>query len=355
MTLLFKIFPDVSWEYWERVMKVMLMIFLTLVMMQTKERIVALVWVCVLSLGFFGIKGGLYTLSGRAGLVLGPEMSVHGHRNAIGLAFVMVIPLMYWMLLQTRQKWIRLGLMGAMGLTAMATLGLRGAFLALAAAGAFLILKSRHKILLPLILLVVVPVALHLMPQQWDTRMETIETYQEDGSAMGRLSAWYMAWNLALDRPLVGGGFNCFKPETFARYADPVRFGLPPEVWHDAHSVWFRVLGEHGFVGLGLYILFWIVSWRLASRIIRAAKDREDLRWARDLAAMIQVSIIGFLVGGTFLNLQYWDFPYVLVCMLVCTKAVIDREKARAAGKLGPQGTAVGPPGPIGAKPQRTG
>ncbi len=42
--------------------------------------------------------------------------------------------------------------------------------------------------------------------------METISDYENDGSAMGRINAWRMAWNLATDRPLFGGGFEIYNP-----------------------------------------------------------------------------------------------------------------------------------------------
>jgi putative inorganic carbon (hco3(-)) transporter len=302
--------------------------------MQSKQRIFALVWVAVLSLGYFGVKGGIYTIiRGGEGMVLGPGAGIHSHRNAIAVALVMIMPLMYWLLLQTDRRWLRLGMMGAMALTAVSVFGTfsRGGFLAIGAMGAFLWLKSRNKLAIALLLLILVPPALEFMPERWHARMGTIETYQEDGSSMERISAWYMAWKLALDRPILGAGFDCFRPEAFARWGDPARFGLPPGMWHDAHSIWFRVLAEHGFFGLGLWLLFWFASWRTAARVIALTRGHEELRWARDLVAMVQVSVIGYLVGGSFINIQYWDFPYILVALVVLTKVVVQRELGTAA------------------------
>lgn len=333
-TTLFALFPDYAWPYWEKTMKVMLMVFLTLLVMQTKARIFALVVVTTASLAYFGVKGGIYTIiRGGEGMVLGPGAGVHGHRNAIAVALVMTLPLMYWLLLQTSNRWLRLAIMGGMGLTAISVLGTgsRGGFLAIAAMGAFLWLKSRHKLVIAVLLILLVPPLLGFMPEQWHARMGTIETYEEDGSSMERLSSWYMAWRLALDRPIIGAGFDCFRPEAFAIWGDPTRFGLRPEIWHDAHSIWFRVLAEHGFPGFGLYLLFWFFSWRTATNIIKQARGVDDFRWAGDLAAMIQVSIVGYLVGGTFINIQYWDYPYILVALLVLTQVVIERAKAAPA------------------------
>ena len=64
------------------------------------------------------------------------------------------------------------------------------------------------------------------LPQKYIGRIRTIQTYEQDASAMGRINAWYFALNLAKDRPLVGGGFEAFTPELFERYAPE------PEVVH---------------------------------------------------------------------------------------------------------------------------
>jgi hypothetical protein len=85
------------------------------------------------------------------------------------------------------------------------------------------------------------------------------------------------------------------------------------------------ILAEHGFVGLTLFVAFWVCAWRLASKIVRATRGLKDYRWAADLATMIQVSFIGYWVGGAFLSLAYWDFPYLLVAILVVTQVVVQK------------------------------
>jgi probable O-glycosylation ligase (exosortase A-associated) len=328
ITTVVSFFPADAWKRWEEVMKIQLFILFTLAIMQHQHRIKALVWVSTLSLAFFGIKGGIFTMRmGGTEMVLGPHDSFISGNNEISLALTMAIPMMRWLQLQHEQRWLRWALGGAMVLSAIAIIGSysRGGFLAIVAMGAFLWLKSRHKVWLTLVLVPLVPLGLELMPNEWFDRMSTIRTYQEDASAMGRINAWGYAINVASVHPLTGGGFESFTRETFAAWA-PV-----PDDYHSAHSIWFQVLGEHGFAGLAIYLLFWFLTWRAASSIIKAGRGRPDLQWASDLAAMIQVSFIGFWVGGSFLNLSYWDYPYILMAVLVLTKAVILRQTQPSA------------------------
>lgn len=325
VSFLFGINP-IAHQYgqWDKVMKVQFFIIITLMVMNSEERIKWLVWVATMSVAFFGIKGGIFTLTSGAGsMVLGPSGSFIEGNTEISLAITVVIPMMFYLLSQSDKWWIRWGLGLGMALCAVAVIGSysRGGLLAIAAMGGFLWLKSRNKVIIGIALVLLVPLLLGIMPEKWFDKMATIGTYQQDSSAMGRINAWQFAFNLAKDRPLTGGGFRAFTDEAFSVWAPN-----PTDV-HDAHSIWFQMMGEHGFVGLGLFMLLWLFAWRLASGIIKDCKKKENLRWASDLAAMIQVSFIGYFVGGSFLGLAYWDMPYVLLSMLVLTKLAIEKQQ----------------------------
>ena len=90
---------------------------------------------------------------------------------------------------------------------------------------------------------------------------------------------------------------------------------------HAAHSIYFQVLGEHGFVALGLFLLFWALVWRMCSQVAALTQDRPDEHWAYWLAQMIKVSLVAYLVGGAFLNLAYWDVPYYLFVAVAVTRS----------------------------------
>lgn len=324
VTLPFSMFPELSLDMWWKVMKIMLMSFVCLMLVKSERDIHRLVWVLAVSLGYYGIKGGLFTLrSGGGYRVWGPDGTFIGDNNAIALALIMVIPLMVFLRQYSARRWLRHGLALAMLLTGLAALGAysRGALLAIGAMGVVLWMKSRSKLALGAVLLLAVPLALAFMPPEWSMRMESIRSYQHDDSALGRLNAWAMAWNLACDR-FFGGGFAIYEQPVFAIYAPN------PADLHAAHSIYFQVLGEHGFVGLGLYMLVGVLAWRDAAWVIRHAAPVAELRWAAGLAAMVQTSLAGFAVGGAFLSLAYFDVPYYLVGILVATRMLVERELA---------------------------
>lgn len=212
-----------------------------------------------------------------------------------------------------------MALLASMILTAIAVLGTqsRGAFLGLAAMLLFLAIRGRHKLMLGALAIVMIPIALLIMPPAWFERMESIRDYRQDTSAMGRINSWSFAFNLASDRPLLGGGFDCFTPRWFNIYApDPTDF-------HDAHSIYFEVLGEHGFIGLFVFLSLGFLVWRTCSGTISRAEFIPDGEWMSDLARMLQIGLFGYAVSGAFVGLAYFDLYYNFVAIAVATKLML--------------------------------
>jgi probable O-glycosylation ligase (exosortase A-associated) len=323
VTTVFAFDTTASLPMWERVMKIQVMVFVALYLLHSKQHVQVLTWILAGSVGFFAIKGGLFTLRvGGEHRVFGPEGSFIEDNNAMALATAMTIPLLRYLQLQATNRWLRWGLLTGMMLCGLSALGSqsRGALLAVSAMLALLWLKTRRKLMTGFVLVLLVPVAIGFMPEKWTERMRSIQTYEEDASAMGRINAWMMAFNLAQERPLVGGGFEIYNRDVFGRFAPD-----PTDV-HAAHSIYFQMLGEHGYVGLLLFLLLWFLVWRDASWIARQARGRDALHWASDLARMIQVSLVGYAVGGAFLNLAYYDVPYNLLVAMVLTRILVEKE-----------------------------
>ena len=313
VTTFFSLYPDLAWTQFWKVIKIQVAIFLTLILINSREKIHALAWMIAVSLGFYGIKGGIFTITSGGGQhVQGPDGTFIGGNNEIGLALIMTIPLMRYLQLNTQRAWLRYGLIGAMAFTTLAVFGTqsRGALLGIAAMGLFLLFKSRQKIVLITLLAISIPVALSFMPQSWHERMGTIKTYDEDESALGRIDSWKFAFQQAVDRPLTGGGFEVFSGRT------------------DAHSIYFEILGEHGFVGLILFLSLGIMAWRTGTWVVKSCKDQLELKWLSDLASMLQVCLIGYAVGGAFLGLAYFDLYYHLVAMLAICKLLYLKAQA---------------------------
>lgn len=316
--------PAGDYPQWDKVMKIDFMVLVALVVLHSKKHIFALAWVCALSLAVLGAKGGLFTIAtGGNYRVWGPVASFVEDNNHFATALVMTIPLLRFLQMQLESKWGRRLMLAMMLLVAASAVGShsRGALLAIAAMGVFLWLKGRNRVIGMFVIGAAAVGLVAFMPEHWVTRMESIGTYQEDASAMGRISAWWVAWRAALDYPF-GVGFNAARPELFAAYSPYPELGV-----FVAHSIYFQMLGHHGFIGLILWLGIWVSTFILCSRIRRDCANVPQAQWCRDLAAMCQVSLIGYAVGGAFLQLGYFDLPYNVMALAVLTHAWV-KERA---------------------------
>jgi putative inorganic carbon (HCO3(-)) transporter len=300
-----------------------LMVLVAMVVLYSRRHIIMLTWVLVGSIGFYGVKGGLFTIAtGGSYRVWGPVGSYIEGNNEIALALVMIIPLMRFLQLHVTSAWIKRGLLGSMLLCAAAALGSqsRGALLAIVAMATVLWWRSEKKFV-GLVSLLAVAIALAaFMPDTWWNRMDTIQTYDQDDSAMQRINAWWMAWNIATDN-IFGAGFMVSKPDVCALYS-PI-----PTDCRAAHSIYFMVLGEHGFIGLFLFLTLWIFVWRSAGRLRLEGQKLPQTQWLSQLGSMCQVSLAGYAVGGAFLSLSYYDLPYNILILVVLGCRWMDRKE----------------------------
>lgn len=325
MTLswLFGLDPAGDYEQWSKVMKIDFMIFVALALLHSKKHIFALAWVAAGSLAILGAKGGLFTLlTGGNYRVWGPVGSFIHDNNEFALSLVMTIPLLRFLQLQLDGAWARRGMTLAMLLCAAAALGThsRGALLAISAMTLVLWWRGRNKLVSGVFMLLAGVALVVFMPDSWTERMATIGEYQADRSALGRISAWWTAWNLAWHYPF-GVGFNAARPELFFLYSPY------PEYVHAAHSIYFQVLGNHGFVGLALFIALWLATWRTAGWLRREGGRVAQARWCAELGSMCQVSLVGYAVGGAFLSLSYFDLPYNIMVLVVLARIWVEKQR----------------------------
>ncbi len=346
---------DVGWEMWDKVMKIFLMTFVTGMLVYGAYRIRWLLWTIVVSLGFYGLKGGVFSVvTGGHHMVKGPSPSFMSGNTEIGLAMIMVLPLVLVTARHLSQKWLRLLAYATFWFTIVAIVFTysRGALLGLAVVMMFILPGLKRKITLSILLIPAVIAGIAMTPDKLFDRAETIQTYQEDHSAMQRIQAWSVAKNIALDHPALGAGFglqNLESPRWLA-YAD----FLGP--WENkaraAHSIYFQVLGEHGFVGLTLFLTVMAGTLFTLTRCRRQFRKLPGGDWLSGYCWAIRTSLIGYLVSGAFLSLAYFDLVYLYVVLA----AVLARElnAMRSSATIRAEAHS-GPPSLLQTKPAVTG
>jgi probable O-glycosylation ligase (exosortase A-associated) len=320
LTTLLSWFPQLAWEQWDKVWKIQLGVILTLMLVTNRERIHLLVWTICVSLGFYGFKGGLWTVAtGGTNRVYGPDGTFIGGNNEIGLALIMIVPLLWYLILHSSRKWVKMGHYVVLACSIIAIVGThsRGDLLGLLVMGAMFLLKSRRK-LIPLITAALfIAVLPYIAPDEWFERMDTIQDFESDRSAQGRLGAWRKSIEIANSSP-TGGGYEVLQ----------VVNGT------DAHSIYFEILGEQGYPGLLIFLALGLCTWLKAGAVKRRCKQQPELVWARDLATMIQTSLVGYGTAGAFLGLGYFDLIYVIMVLTVMLHRVVEQSLGRTSPAL---------------------
>ncbi len=323
----FAIYPDQAWVKWQDASKLILMSILATALLQNRAQLRLFVLTIALSLGFWGFKGGLFGLAtGGNQLVFGPEPSIIGANNAIGLALDMCVPLL-WYLASEERGWLKrlLQLFLALSIPAIMFTYSRGSSLALAVVLLLIVLKSKHRIPLLIGAVIAGVLAIPFIPQKWLERQQTVVSYGDDSSAMSRVDNWKFCWRVAQDYPLTGAGFDWQSREMFERYAPEFIMKYKGKIWN-THNIFFSILTSHGFPGLFCFVAMILFCMASCTQLKWSVRRVPELAWVRTYSDMIQLSLVAFVVNGMFVNMEYFDLPYHWVSVIVSLKIIVSRE-----------------------------
>jgi len=330
---------DAAYEM-DHVSKILLVTFAMILVITTKERLRGLMLVTGGSLGMLAVKGALFGLrtSGDS-RVWGPPDSFLSDNNAFGLALNMCLPLLFFLASDEKRRWMRicLRIMFLCTIVVVLLTYSRGALLGLAVVLTAIIFKSRHKFAGLVLAVVTGVLVLSFAPPAWMDRMGEFAQGHLDSSAEERLVSWGTSWNFAHDYPLTGGSFDVLpNVNVFQRYQPrPLPLGFKSSA---PHSIYFQLLADHGFPGLGLFLLivgscFWSL-WKIR----RTARHTPSARYLVNYCHMIEVSIMGFMVSGAFLGFVYLDVIYEMIGAVVVLKMLcINEVRASTASSLDEQ------------------
>lgn len=268
-----------------------------------------------------------------------------GDENFVSAHIVALLPAAGCLILSRETAiWVRIVL--ALGapfmLNIVAHAQSRGSFLALIAAAMTVpfVTKGRVRTWAIIGLVLGALVGMRLFHESFWNRMSTIETYQQDGSAEGRLTAWMDAWQLSIRNPFGWGG------EAFDK-------GLRS---HDlsTHNMYFESLVAWGFHGTFLWLGFiGVMIWncrrvmKLTYRPGGVPQSREHL-----IATGLFVGLVSMLVASMFLNRMRWELWWVFGGLVVCLQNLLP--SVRNAGSAPTMYLAwVQPPVPAAPAPAR--
>jgi probable O-glycosylation ligase (exosortase A-associated) len=323
-TVLTAVMPEMSKEIYGHYWKGILIAVLTTGLVRDRERFRTLVILIAFSLGFLGAKRGLVgLLQGGAQYNDGPGGFMRDN-NSFALMLNMSLPLLVGIATTDPRRWVRVTatVMAVLTVPTILFTFSRGGLLTLCLVSGLLIWRSRNRWLVAAVMAVsllgFVALTSDAVTDRYLKRAETIDDYQQDGSAMGRINSWKTSWYVFLDYPVFGVGPNNLAA-VFDRYSpEPGRFRV-------AHNAYFQLLAECGLPSLLLFLgAIGAALWRMQRLRDRAGQASQV--WIETQARMFQISIFGYLLGSMFLNMAYNEVIYHLIGLTVCLEVVAEAE-----------------------------
>lgn len=286
------------------------------------------IWVSAGGIGLNAFKTGLSLTASGEGHLTDQISGFVGDNNVFGLVLCLVVAIILGLRESAPKKWwlqILFYIFLIFIVLCIIYTKSRGALLSLGITLFLASLISGKPIRNLLLLLLIVYVGYQFIPSDYFDRFSTLENIEADTSAIGRFENWELSWNEALKYPFFGVG-----PDNHIPYNKLIQSKVQVRV---AHSVYFQILGELGFVGLGLYLWFvslglWIFfrTWRA---MIPVAISNPDLAWVRDVALWMMCGYVGYIFGSGFLNMLYIEFPWYVVFYGSMLWPLVNQELAR--------------------------
>ena len=267
--------------------------------------------------GFIGIREG--------GRVWGHDFLQD--ENQLSAFMTMVIPVAYFYSLYRKKFWVKFFCYACIAVmtTAIIVSVSRGGFLALLAITFSILLYSKHKLLYCCVVAGGISLVLFLAPPKFFDEIKTLEQGTEESTASERVELWGRAITMFRESPFLGKGIHQF-PVLSHLYVPPGE-EITKSDYKVCHSNWFQILSEMGLVGIICYstlFIGYLKSWR---RIIKTPWEKvhtffdiEEFHFYKHIANGLGVGMIGYMVGGTFLNILTFPFFYLFIFFMMAVK-----------------------------------
>lgn len=320
-------FPTAAWLKHDAAFKTILLAYFIPFAIATRREIELFVWVVVASMSFFIFTAGAKSLRGGGGygvalVNINPGM-LWNEGSTLATQAIALIPLLYFAgkLSQLAERFLGLKplLLGIAfcGLAVLIGTQARTGLVALVALVivAFGYAKKSRGRLLALVLITPL-LAAPFLSSSWIHRMDSIGNATQESSAQGRIAVWRWTLDYVSERPFMGGGFcsylaNAGQLDKYSEFGEVV---IHINYGKAFHNIFIEVLGEHGYVGLSLFLAIIVHTLIISRRISRHHQGEEWQKW---LARCIFMSTVVYCTGGMFIGVAFYPWIYYMYGLAV--------------------------------------
>ena len=315
------LFPAAAWFKYDYSFKTILFSLFIPFVLTSRRHLDFFVAVMGAAIFYFTVLGGMKTVFGTTGYGMALINTRAGdsgivETSTLSMVAVFVIPITFYLLNHSifklnipMFKQLSWGLYLSSVMTVIGTharTGLVGLFTYFS----LLIYKTKYKFKALIGVIVILASIALFAPQNWLDRMNTIQTANKEASALGRIVVWRWTVDFAKDNPIFGGGFDSYKANAGVLYLytdEDIDMDLRTHSGKAYHNIYFEVLGEHGFVGLFIYLL---IIWFTLSKSLAISRRKDVEPWQREMATLNLRVLIIFCVCGNFIGIAFSPWLY---------------------------------------------
>ncbi|MEH3159110.1 MAG: DUF5935 domain-containing protein [Sphingomonas taxi] len=343
-------FPLDAKDKWDWVWKCLAFAAFLPLTLRTKLRIEALLLFMILSAGTIIIVGGIKTAAGGGGygqldLMVNNNSGLY-EGSTISTVAIAIIPLIAWFMRwgtifppDWKVKGFGLCLIFACLLIPIGT-STRTGTLCTVLVALLSLRNTKRKLLYVSLIGAAGLLAVPFLPASFTDRMSTIKSHDADESASTRLAVWQWTIDYARAHPF-GGGFEAYRGNHI-RYeikrtdgAGPAPVATDQAVVDKArgyHSAYFEMLGEQGYIGLGLWLAISLIGLFRMEVLRRRYRDPAgEFGWAGSLAAALQTAHLVYLLGAAFIAIAFQPFVYMLIGAQIGLDSYLARRRGEVA------------------------
>lgn len=337
LSTIYSLFPAVAWIKHDVAFKTILFAYFIPFVLTERRHVELFLWVIMGSLGSYMLTAGAKAMLGGGGygvnLINDHPGMTWNEGSTLAAQAISMLPLLYFcasgsLLVEVRKhyKKILLGF-GVCCLMVLIGTQARTGLVALAALVLMTMIYSRHRFKLALLVVLAPLLLFPFLPPEFTDRMSTLSDTKKESSAHGRVVVWRWTFDFANEHPFFGGGFHAYLANAgqLGMYSKFDEVEIEAEGGKAFHNIFIEVLGEHGYVGLLMFVAI-VVHTLMISRSL--SKDAAAQPWMRLLGLCVFMSLTVYCVGGMFIGVAFYPWIYYMYGLTVSLKNVHRQELA---------------------------
>ncbi len=333
-------FPASAWYKHDYAYKTILFALFVPFVLKEKAQYEFAISIIIFAAAFYFITAGMTTVFettyyGRRLIHTRVGDTMMTESSTLAMTAVMILPLIYFLIKEISFAKKIPFLKTLMWLTCFAALmtiigsHARTGVVGLGILGLIVIYKSKHKLKLSLAVLIIGIFSLSFASSSWKDRMLTITESQTESSALGRIVVWRWTLDYVADRPVFGGGFMSYQANAgqLREFNDD-----GPEIDYKEssgkafHNIYIEVLGEHGYVGLFIFLLILYHTWNQNNFVYKNSSSD----WFKLAAKSNNISLLVFCSCGMFIGVAFSPWAYLFFGFATALKQIHLKEQKEA-------------------------